>query len=128
MKQATPATAPNWIGLLSLPSASNKTRASTEAGGKKGPSFRRLPVQFRFGSFQYKEIAREQSAAIYAQMRDCKVIAYEVIRVRRRAAFVIGGRTVLAAEIYPPSEKWGTDGWTVSSPETAFAKLKQITR
>ena len=113
---------------LSNPSPSKKTRASAEAEGKKGPSFRRLPAYFRLGSFIYEEIARQQGSAIYAQMRDCKVIAYEVIRVRRRAAFMIRGRMVPAAEVYPPSEKWGTDGWTVSSREAAFAKLNRITR
>ena len=128
MNQATPPTARIGRIPLSLPSPANKTRASAGGGGKKGPSFRRLPVQFRLGRFQYEEIVREPGAAIYAQMRDGNVIAYEVIRVRRRAAFTIGSRHIEAAEVYPPSEKWGTDGWTVSSREAALAKLRQVYR
>ncbi len=40
-------------------------------------------------------------------------ISYEVIRIRRREGFQIGGRFVEPAEVYPNSEAWGMDGFTL---------------
>ena len=44
-----------------------KTRATAEAGGKKGPFHKPLPKEFRRDGFQYRQIAREGDAAIYEQ-------------------------------------------------------------
>lgn len=115
-------------GPPSPPSQAEKTRARAEALPQKGHPPRRLPRQFRHGGFDYHQIARKLRGAIYAQKRSGAIVAYEVIRVRQRSAFVIKGRTIEAAEVYPSSEKWGTDAWTLHNREAAFAKLKQIIR
>jgi hypothetical protein len=52
--------------------------------------------------------------------------AFEVIRVRKREGFQIGGRFVEPAEVYPNSEAWGVDGWTVEDEEAAFRKFSEI--
>ena len=44
---------------------------------------------------------------------------------RRRDGFQIGGRFVEAAELYPRSEAWGTDGFTLTDRDTAFAKRRE---
>ena len=49
-----------------------------------------------------------------------------MIRIRRREGFQIGARLIEAAEVYPNSEAWGVDGFTVQDKETAFRKLRQI--
>jgi len=41
---------------------------------------------------------------------------------------MIHGRFVEPAEVYPNSEAWGTDGFTVTDKERAFAKLREICR
>ena len=112
-------------------SATAKTRATTEAHTKKGLSYRPLPKAFRRDGFSYLQIARQGDAAIYEQTWNrCRnpSISYEVIRIRRRQGFQIGGRFVEPAEIYPNSEAWGTDGFTLTDKHRAFVKFSDLLR
>jgi hypothetical protein len=107
-----------------------KTRSRAEGGGKKGHSYKPLPVEFRAVGFNYRRIAREGDAAIYEQTWSrCSnpSICYEVIRIRRREAFQIDGRIVEPAEVYPGSDAWGVDGFTFTDKDAAFAKLREVT-
>jgi hypothetical protein len=75
------------------------------------------------------QVAREGNAAIYEQTwSDCHnpSVCYEVIRIRRRDGFQIGSRFVEPAEVYPNSESWGVDGFTVTDKGAVFAKLRQV--
>ena len=106
-----------------------KTRSSAEAGSKKGHFYRTLQTQFRRDGFSYRQIAREGNAAIYEQAfshNPDRVIGYEVIRIRRRDGFYIHGRYVEPGEVYPNSEAWGVNAWTVLAKDAAFAKLRQL--
>jgi hypothetical protein len=108
-----------------------KTRARAEAGSKKCRFCKPLPTQFRRDGFTYRQIAREGKAAIYEQTWcGCSEpsVSYEVIRIRRRDGFQIGGRFVEPAETYPASEMWGIDGFTFTDKDAAFAKLREILR
>jgi hypothetical protein len=105
-----------------------QTRARAEAWSKKS-HYKRLPKEFRHDGFTYRQIAREGNAAIYEQTwNGCQnpSVAYEVVRIRRREGFLIGDRFVEPAEIYPNSEAWGTDGFTFTDRDAAFAKLRVI--
>ena len=53
-------------------------------------------------------------------------VCYEVIRIRRREGFQIGARLVEAAEVYPNSEGWGIDGFTLADRDGAFGKLCEL--
>jgi hypothetical protein len=106
-----------------------KTIPTAEAGGKKGHSYKSLPVEFRSGGFNYRQIAREGDAAIYEQTWSrCSnaSVCYEVIRIRRRDGFEIDGRLVEPAEVYPNSDAWGVDGFTFADKDAAFAKLQEL--
>jgi hypothetical protein len=106
-----------------------KTSARAEAWGKKRHPCKPLPTHFRHAGFDYRQIAREGDAAIYEQRwTGCPEprICYEVIRIRVRDGFQIGGRFVEAAEVYPNSEAWGVDGFTLTDKDAAFAKLREI--
>jgi len=106
-----------------------KTHARAEGGGKKRHFYKPLPLQFRHDGFDYRQIAREGNGAIYEQRwMGCPnpSIAYEVIRIRRREGFEINGRVVQPAEVYPKSEAWGVDGFTLTDKDAAFAKLRQL--
>jgi hypothetical protein len=99
------------------------------AGSKKGRFYRPLPKEFRRHGFNYRQIAREGDAAIYEQKwNGCRnpSVSYEVIRIRRREGFQIGGRFIEAAEIYPNSEAWGADGFTFTDWNKARAKFFEI--
>ena len=107
-----------------------KTRATAEGGTKKGRSgYKPLPTGFRRDGFNYRQIAREGDAAIYEQRwSGCSnpSVSYEVIRIRRRPGFQIDGRLVEPAEVYPNSEAWGVDGFTLTDKDAAFAKLREM--
>jgi hypothetical protein len=112
-----------------LPPATAKTRATAEAGSKKGRFYKLLTKEFRRGGFQYRQIAREGDAAIYEQRwTGCAEPspAYEVIRIRLREGFQIGTRFVEPAEVYPASEVWGVDGFTFTNRNKAWAKFFEI--
>ncbi len=72
---------------------------------------------------------RDGNAAVYEQTwNGCPnpSTSYEVIRIRRREGFQIGGRFVEAAEIYPNSEAWGLDGFTLTDRDAAIAKPREL--
>jgi len=87
-----------------------------------------LPTRFRHSGFDYRQIAREGNVAIYEQIWNCcsnPAVCYEVIRIRHREGFQIGDRFVEPAEVYPNSEAWGVDSWTMQDKVAAFRKLRE---
>jgi hypothetical protein len=114
----------------SIPSPALKTISTAQARTKKS-HYKPLPKEFRRHGFHYRQIAREGNAAIYEQRStDCAEpsVCYEVLRIRRRQGFGIGGRWVPAAEVYPNSEAWGVNGFTFTEKDAAFAKLRELAK
>ena len=112
-----------------MPPATPKARAAAEGGGKKSRFYKPLPMRFRRDGFDYRQIAHEGNAAIYEQRWTGCVepsVCYELIRIRRREGFQIGGRFVEPAEVYPNSEAWGVDGFTFTDRDAAFVKLGEL--
>ena len=106
-----------------------KTRATAEGGGKKRHAYKPLPTRFRRDGFDYRQIARGGEGAVYEQTwSGCTEpsVCYEVIRIRRREGFQIGGRFVEPAEVYPNSDAWGIDGFTLTDKGAAFEKLREM--
>jgi hypothetical protein len=114
---------------LSILPRATKTRATAEARSKKQPFYKRLPTEFRRDGFNYRQIAREADVATYEQTwSGCSdpSVCYEVIRIRRREGFQIDGRLVEPAEVYPNSEAWGVDGFTLTDKGAAIAKMQEV--
>jgi hypothetical protein len=109
---------------LSSPILANKKRFRPEQVRKEGPSrgsLQHIRKEFRRSGFKYRQIAREGAWAIYEQKwRTSDNVAYEVVRIRPGSGLLAG------RELYASSEKWGTDGFTLSDRDTAFKKLKQM--
>jgi hypothetical protein len=106
-----------------------KTRSTAEAGSKKRRSYKPLPIEFRSGGFTYRQIAHEHDIAIYEQTWNSPLnrsVCYELVRIRRRDGFVLEGRFVEPAEVYPNSEAWGTDGFTLTDKDLAFTRLRRL--
>jgi hypothetical protein len=113
---------------FSVASTASKTRPRAEARTQTG-HFRLLPKEFRRDGFQLRQIAREANAAIYSQTWiGCSdsAICFEVIRVKRREGFEINGRFVPPGEVYPSSELWGMDAFTLTDKDAAFRKLREL--
>ena len=114
-----------------MPPVTAKTRAGAEGQGKKRHFYKPLPKQFRRDGFIYRQIARQGNGAIYEQRwTGCAEpsVCYEVIRIRRREGFQIGNKLVEPAEVYPKSEAWGVDGFTLTDRNKAWAKFFEISR
>jgi hypothetical protein len=89
--------------------------------------YKPIATEFRHDGFNYKQIAREGDYAIYEQSwKSSENVAYEVVRIRRHDGFMIAGKTVEPAEVYPRSDAWGTDGFTLHDKDAAFARLKSL--
>jgi hypothetical protein len=107
-----------------------KTCATAERGGKKG-DYKPIAKEFCHDGFTFRQIVREGDVAIYQQTwNGCAnpSVAYEVVRIRRRKAREIDGKIIEAAEVYPPLEAWGTDGFTLTDKDAAFAKLREMSK
>ena len=113
----------------SIPLQTPKTSARAEADCKKGHFYKPLPQEFRRDGFDYRQIYRQGDFAIYRQTwkGNEHSAAFEVVRIKRRQGFQIGDRFVEPAEVYPNSEAWGADGFTLTDKDAAFAKLREIT-
>lgn len=82
----------------------------------------------RISGFIYKQIKRSPRYAIYAQKRssDDRVIAYEVIAIRRGGGKEFRGKYILPYEMYPKTSQWGSLGWTYRHIEDAIAKYDAL--
>ena len=112
---------------LSRPDRSNKTRPAQKGRVRNGTSYEPLARKFRAGGFDYNQIARERHFAIYEQRwQDGGNVCYEVVRIQRCEAQTLFGRQYPAREVYPSSEHWGQQGWTVLTKDAAFDKLAAL--
>jgi hypothetical protein len=105
-----------------------KTRATPERCVKEG-HYKPLAKEFCHDGFTLRQIVREGDIAIYEQTwNGCAnpSVAYEVVRIRCRDAREIKGKLLEASEVYPRSEAWGTDGFTLTDRDAAFAKLREL--
>jgi hypothetical protein len=106
-----------------------KTSPRAEAWSEKPRSCKRLATRFRHNGFDYQQISRAANAAIFKQTwNGCSdpAVCYEIVRIREREGFEIGGRFVEPAEVYPNPGAWGVDGWTVGDRESAFRKFQEV--
>lgn len=87
--------------------------------------YKPLPTEFDKFGFHFKQIWREGDYAIYEQTKEGHAHKnWEAIRIRRHDGFQIAGNEIEPKEIYPSNERWGDDGFTLTSIEDARAKIK----
>jgi hypothetical protein len=107
--------------------AAQKPRAAEKCTAGKG-HYKPIATEFKHGGFNYRQITREGDVAIYEQRwRDSENVCYEVVRIRRHEAKTFpSGKSSPAREAYPPSAAWGDFGWTVTTLDAAYAKLRAL--
>jgi len=89
-------------------------------------NYKPLKESFSRKGFTYTVVKREGDKAIYEQKSGKKILAYEVIKIRRHNGYTIAGVFMEPAETYPSDNDWGTFGWTYSSLEQATVKYNTL--
>lgn len=89
---------------------------------------KRLPEKFTRNHYQFEQLCRTDSTAIYIQHINGRQQAFEVviITVAERKVVKVNGQVAWEAcqpyECYPSSEAWGTFGWTYTTEADARAR------
>lgn len=86
----------------------------------------RLKTFFTKNGYTYRQIDRTEHAAIYQQSTGKETYGYEVIEIEVLEPGERFGKMYPERENYPPSEKWGTLGWTVGTIERANQLMQEI--
>jgi hypothetical protein len=86
----------------------------------------RLPLEFIYDKFNYKQILRSDSVAIYEQSKWGKIRGYEVIIIGRAKKRTVFDRSYPRKEKYPKSEDWGQKAWTCSTWERALERFNGL--
>lgn len=68
---------------------------------------RPLPTTLNKHGYQFTQVEREGTFAIYAQSRDERVYAYETIKITTAKARTVFNNEVPAMEKYPADSDWG---------------------
>ena len=89
---------------------------------------KRLPRKFTKHRYQFEQLCRTESTAIYVQHVNGRQKSFEVIiiRVASRKPVKVGGKVKWIDcepyECFPSSDTWGTCGFTFSTEQDARAK------
>ena len=92
-------------------------------------SVKPLEIVFSKGGFDFEQIARTGSWAVYRKRDPLwpeDRWSYEVIFIKVRRRETTHGRDYPAREVYPSSESWGIHGFTFTSEEVAMKRLQNI--
>ena len=84
-----------------------------------------IPSVFTERGFEHREIERAGEWRLFEREGQGKA-HFEVVRITKRPARVVFGNQVEATEVYPPSESWGMDGFTLNSLDSARQKLATV--
>ena len=103
----------------------------------------KLPIAFRFDKFEFKQIAREGDVALFRKTKVYKRSSREIKRYKLAPVFEFetfevvivqkmdehqwpNGDVTPAHEYMPPSEEWGTLGWSLQTRERAWEKFREL--
>ena len=87
-----------------------------------------LPLTFKKYGHRFVLLRRCENKALYVQYIGNTLIAYEVIKIRKRLQRYnrLLKQEDPAQEIYPSKEQWGSKAWTCKIWEKALAKYNSI--
>jgi hypothetical protein len=89
-----------------------------------------LETEFIRKGWMHRQIRRTGDVATFARHHVSRPEEghYEVVVIRIRPTLTVFGKEVPAHEVYPPSEAWGTDGWTYGDEDAALEKFRAVVR
>ncbi len=93
----------------------------------------KLRDNFTKYGFLFSLIKRDGDIAIYSQSKRGKIMAYEIIKIKRHKGFSLdnlkdGKKTYIEpSETYPSNVTWGKDGFTCCSLRSAQKRFELLT-
>jgi len=95
---------------------------------------KQLPEVFIHDGFEYKQVRRNEYAAIYRQhwlrsktdRHDCYEVVIPQIGKKRRNPETQKWEPCDPYEHYPSSAQWGDDGWTLTTEDRANQKFEEV--
>lgn len=86
-----------------------------------------LALKFRIGGFEFEQIRRQGDVALLSKTKPSHTHStFEVVIIQVHPAEHIFGRDRPQRESMPPSETWGTCGWSDSSLERAIFRFNWL--
>ena len=86
-----------------------------------------LPIEFKKGGMDFKQVARDGHVAIYRQTKPGWSQEYfEVGKIKQHEAYIIAGHEIPATECWPSSEEWGCTAWTYADLTSAKRKMDEL--
>lgn len=71
-----------------------------------------LPTFIKKRGFAYEQIVRKGNVAVYSQIQEGRIVAFETIIIRVGAASERHGIKFPAMELYPGDTQFGLFGWS----------------
>ena len=88
-----------------------------------------LPEQFRYDNSDFRLRRRDGRVALFTRTKfGYACSTYEVVVIQTHPAERMFGRDLPEREAMPPSESWGTLGWTYTNIVEAEARFKRLCR
>ena len=87
---------------------------------------KKLETEFKKFGFIYRQIKRSGNVAIFEQVKDDRILAYEVVVIRAHEGYEIAGNKMEPSEFMPRSEDWGTFGWTLTNESDAHKRFNEV--
>ena len=89
---------------------------------------KRLAKEIKKDGFNYTQMLRGNKYALYVQMLGVTIAGHEVFKITEKGNTTAFGRVFPACEVFPRSERFGTDAWSVgrnSKKAIAFFNRKE---
>ena len=86
---------------------------------------KQLEKEIRTNGFLYCQVYRNHNFAIYSQWSGNVIIAYELIKIRKRKDRILFGKHYPAPEVYPDTKSWGNEGWSFKNLNQAMKRLSE---
>jgi hypothetical protein len=85
-----------------------------------------LKTQFRQHGFDFNLLKRHGQIALLKKTSDQGIDSFEVVVIQQRKQTTMFNRVVDAHEAMPPSESWGTYGWSYNDEDRANRKYREL--
>jgi hypothetical protein len=85
-----------------------------------------LKTQFKKHTFTFEQLKRHGKVALFKKTSQAGIDSFEVVVVQENQDRTIGGNFIAAHESLPPSESWGTYGWSYNDEDRANRKYREL--